>query len=80
MENALPNLDEYRKTHPMDAQTVMKMGIDLCEELEQYRQTQEVHCDIKTTNILVTESGREGALGTDGRSLCAGTSDVPSSD
>lgn len=58
MENALPNLDEYRKTHPMDAQTVMKMGIDLCEELEQYRQTQEVHCDIKTTNILVTESGK----------------------
>lgn len=57
MENTLRNLDEYRKIHPMDVQAVIKMGIDLCEELEQYRQTQEPHCDIKTSNILVTESG-----------------------
>ncbi|MCH1981840.1 hypothetical protein MCG98_04550 [Ruminococcus sp. OA3] len=58
MENTLQNLDEYRKSRPMDVQAVINMGMDLCEELEQYRQTQEPHCDIKTSNILVTESGK----------------------
>ena len=53
----LTPLDDYLKQHPMDENSVMRMGIDLCKALELCEKHGIVHRDIKPENIFVSENG-----------------------
>ena len=74
----LISLEEYMQSHPMNAQGVARLGIEICSALEACEEKQIIHRDIKPSNILVTQTGEYkladfGAahIPTEGRSMTA---------
>ena len=53
----LTSLPEYRHTHEMDEDTVIRMGKDLTDALMYCERKGIIHRDIKPQNIFVNESG-----------------------
>lgn len=51
MDNSLMTLEEYRKSHPMDLDTVLQIGLDICRSLENGLP----HGEINASGICVTE-------------------------
>ena len=51
MKDNLMTLDEYRKSHPMDLDTVLQIGLDICRSLENGLP----HGEINSSGICVTE-------------------------
>ena len=53
----LTSLPEYRRTHEMDENTVIRMGKDLADALMYCERKGVIHRDIKPQNIFVNEDG-----------------------
>lgn len=53
MEGNLQTLTQYQKTHVMDQETVLRMGVDIC----QYLKRGVPHAEIRSSGILVSEDG-----------------------
>ncbi|MBP3899839.1 MAG: serine/threonine protein kinase, partial [Blautia sp.] len=53
----LTSFDEYRRTHTIDEEEVIRMGIDICSALEYCEKINVMHRDIKPENILVSSLG-----------------------
>lgn len=53
----LASLPEYRRTHEMDENDVIRMGRDLADALTYCERKGLIHRDIKPQNIFVTENG-----------------------
>ncbi len=53
----LTPLTEYKITHELSAQDVIRLGIDLCNILQECAEKNIIHRDIKPENILVDEEG-----------------------
>ncbi|MGI6010705.1 MAG: hypothetical protein ACOX8H_04295 [Ruminococcus sp.] len=53
MKGNMQSLNQYQKTHKMDQETVLQMGIDIC----QYLKRGVPHGEIRSSSILVSEDG-----------------------
>ena len=71
MKGSLQTLTQYQKTHVMDQETVLQLGVDIC----QYLKRGVPHGEIRSSGILVSEDG-EFIL----RCLRAGHADVPAAE
>ncbi|MCH5212474.1 MAG: serine/threonine protein kinase [Oscillospiraceae bacterium] len=53
----LTPLADYIKTHPVNDNSVIKLGIDICKALELCCKNNVIHRDIKPANIFVAQDG-----------------------
>ena len=53
MKGSLQTLTQYQKTHVMDQETVLQLGVDIC----QYLKRGVPHGEIRSSGILVSEDG-----------------------
>ena len=54
----LTPLMRYVRNHPLDRDSVIRLGIDICKALELCRKHDIVHRDIKPENIFVSDDGQ----------------------
>ncbi len=54
----LTPFDDYKIDHEIDEQTVCRLGLGMCNILEECEKRAILHRDIKTENIMVSEDGR----------------------
>ncbi|MGI6008158.1 MAG: hypothetical protein ACOX8E_11785 [Ruminococcus sp.] len=54
MKGNIQTLNQYQKTHKMDQETVLQMGLDIC----QYLKRGTPHGEIKASSVLVTADGK----------------------
>lgn len=72
-ENLIP-LNLYIKQNEITIGKVLKLGLDICDEISSYHDRGVTHCNIKTSNIYVDESGHY-KLGDPDAFEAAGSSD-----